>query len=86
MILNFGGLIISRGNVMSDEERNKRIRKAIDDFDPPREYWEELFKKKEPTCVPETCEGQCQGMGHCHVCIDFRKEHGIELPILHKDS
>lgn len=33
-------------------------------------------------CEPETCDGSCQGMGTCQLCIDFREEHGIRLPTL----
>lgn len=28
-------------------------------------------------CNPETCTGQCQGMGSCEMCVDFRKSHKI---------
>jgi hypothetical protein len=34
------------------------------------------------TCEPETCAGECQGMGSCQRCIDFRNEAGIYLPTL----
>ena len=33
-----------------------------------------LLKKNEPTCTPDTCEGECQGMGGCEICRKFQEE------------
>jgi hypothetical protein len=38
----------------------------------------------ERSCHPETCHGECQGMGSCQTCIDFRNEEGIYLPTLNE--
>jgi hypothetical protein len=34
-------------------------------------------KEHEITCTPETCEGECQGMGWCENARKFREE---EIP------
>lgn len=38
----------------------------------PKEF-AELLKEHEPTCMPETCHGECQGTGWCKMAVDFRK-------------
>lgn len=38
---------------------------------------EELMPKE--TCKPETCGGECQGMGGCELAIGFRKDLHITL-------
>jgi len=39
------------------------------------EELEEMLKKNEPECDPDTCNGECQGMGWCDSCKEFRKEN-----------
>jgi hypothetical protein len=36
--------------------------------------WDEYEKSIPPRCEPDTCQGQCQGMGWCYTCEDFRGE------------
>jgi len=33
-----------------------------------------LLEDNEPTCKPDTCEGECQGMGWCDMATKFREE------------
>ncbi len=42
-----------------------------------KEKFEKLLKSNEPTCTPETCQGECQGMGWCEIATKFREE---EIP------
>jgi hypothetical protein len=42
-----------------------------------KEKFEKMLKSNEPTCTPETCEGECQGMGWCEMATKFREE---EIP------
>ena len=32
----------------------------------------ELEKHKSVDCNPDTCNGECQGMGKCEICTEFR--------------
>lgn len=60
----------------------KRIKEHFDSLEPGElDAWIEDYNSR-PSCDPETCEGQCQGMGACQDCVDFREEHGIVLPSL----
>jgi hypothetical protein len=48
------------------------------------EEFEAMLKENEPTCTPEYCKGECQGMGYCEVARDFREN---EIPkILEEQS
>lgn len=63
---------------------NKKLIKQIEDYfkNTPDE---EILKKIEELqprehCKPESCMGECQGMGHCEMAVGFRKQYQIKLP------
>lgn len=51
------------------------------------QFWAELEKHIDsessvPECTPDTCNGECQGMGGCDVATEFR--NAIVPPIINK--
>ena len=44
-----------------DNMSSEEFRKILEDME-----------KDIDRCDPETCQGQCQGMGWCYTCEDFR--------------
>jgi hypothetical protein len=66
------------------EDAEKKIRDYFANIT-DEEFEQELINSgfyDKRTCDPETCAGECQGMGSCQTCIDFRNAEGIYLPTL----
>lgn len=41
------------------------------------EEFERILEENKPICFPDTCDGQCQGMGWCERAVCFREK---EIP------
>ncbi|MDX9798576.1 MAG: hypothetical protein RBT05_06955 [Bacteroidales bacterium] len=60
---------------MNKEEIEKIKKKVSEKLESlTTEELEEMLKI-EPGCNPDTCNGECQGMGWCDTCKEFRKEN-----------
>ena len=60
-------------------KKNKSMKRAIESVfrtlsKMSHGEFEALLKKHEPTCTPDTCARECQGMGWCEECEEFQRE------------
>ncbi len=44
----------------------------------PKEEFEKLIEESMPKCTPETCYGECQGLGWCEVAVSFRENRNTK--------
>lgn len=63
---------------MNHPKVKEAMQKALDELlaMSPEEFKAMLDEQllRTPTCMPDTCGGECQGMGWCYRCEAFRGE------------
>jgi len=60
---------------VTDQELKEAVRLALEEIEKmSQEELEAAIEECTPKCTPDSCYGECQGMGHCDVCKKFRGE------------
>jgi hypothetical protein len=78
---------MNKRQIKKNKKLDNAIRAAFKELRKmPEKKFRKLLEDNKPDCTPETCQGECQGMGYCEMAISFRneipniiKEHKIEI-------